>query len=225
MATSRFFAINSQQEHCTIECNIFQVFFSSFPYFFHFREIREKVTKLPPFLCAGCTILLDNPGKNLPGRILFSFSFPTQPLFTGACGKCGAFLLYNNRFRRGTITRWRRKAGIWLYGWSVKWIVVLDLGVQKRPVDVSSKKGMRALSDKQACPVVPRIPFLKALTRFLNIPNHLHCSRHTGLLPYSHFHRRLKQIAAPAGTCYLRKHPAFPEPAGKVLNAGYRKEK
>ena len=29
------------------------------------------------------------------------------------------------------------------------------------------------------------------------------------------FHRHLKQIAAPAGPCYLRKHPASSEPAGK----------
>ena len=53
-------------------------------------------------------------------------------------------------------------------------------------------------------------PFLKALTRFLNIPNPLRSSCHACLLPYIHFHRHLKQIAAPAGTCYLRKHPAPP---------------
>ena len=99
--------------------------------------------------------------------------------------------------------------------------MVLDLGVQKRPVDVSFKKVMRQLLTNKFAGGDPHT-FLKSAHALFEHPKSFTLS-----LPSSTpcFHRHLKQIAAPAGTCYLRKHSASPEPAGKALNVGYRKEK
>ena len=85
----------------------------------------------------------------------------------------------------------------------------------------TSKKGMRPLLTNKFAGGDPHT-FLKSAHALFEHPKSFTLS-----LPFSTpcFHRHLKQIAAPAGTCYLRKHPASPEPAGKMLNVGYRKKK
>ena len=75
----------------------------------------------------------------------------------------------------------------------------------------TSKKGTRALLDKQACPELPLIPFLKALTRFcaLQIPTL------SPPLP-------LQTVSQNTATSISSKPPPL-EPSEKMLNAGNRK--
>ena len=94
-------------------------------------------------------------------------------------------------------------------------------GLFKTSCGCTSKKGTRPLLTNKFAGGDPHT-FLKSAHALFEHPKSFTLS-----LPSSTpcFHRHLKQIAAPAGTCYLRKHPASSEPAGKALNVGYRKEK
>ena len=97
----------------------------------------------------------------------------------------------------------------------------LDLGVQKRPVDVSFKKGMRPLLTNKFAGGDPHT-FLKSAHALFEHPKSFTLS-----LPASTpcFHRHLKQIAALPDPVILESTlhpPSLPE---KVLNVGYRKEK
>ena len=98
--------------HCTLFGKIFQAFFTSFPYFFQFREIREKVPKFYRGFCACCTYLSCKSTQNLPAGLLFLIFFSDSAAFHGCLRRMRCFPSINNRFRKGTITRRRWKAQI-----------------------------------------------------------------------------------------------------------------
>jgi len=84
------------------------------------------------------------------------------------------------------------------------------------------KKGMRPLLTNKFAGGDPHTFLKSALALFEHPKSFTHFPSHMPITLRS-LPRHLKQIAAPAGTCYLRKLSASPEPAGKVLNVGYRK--
>ena len=160
--------------------------------------------------------------QNLPAGLLFLIFFSDSAAFHGCLRRMRCFPSINNRFRWGTMTRRRWKAWAMIVLMNVNgvglWFRIWEF---KTSDGCTSKKGMRPLLTNKFAGGDPHT-FLKSAHALFEHPKSFTLS-----LPSSTpcFHRHLKQIAAPAGTCYLRKHPASSEPAGKALNVGCRKEK